>query len=87
MVDVYLSGPQPILDQVKNEELYAVLDLQDYQFGHYQLEPIIDISSWKGVTIQSIMPTIDVTINGRSESLQNNNAQSVPASATKTPEQ
>ncbi|NMB94786.1 MAG: hypothetical protein GYA26_11240, partial [Flexilinea flocculi] len=50
--------------------------------------PIIDISSWKGVTIQSIMPgTIDVTINGRSESLQNNNAQSVPASATKTPEQ
>jgi YbbR domain-containing protein len=88
MVDVYLSGPQPILDQVKNEGLYAVLDLQDYQFGHYQLEPIIDISSWKGVTIQSIMPgTIDVTINGRSESLQNNNAQSVPASATKTPEQ
>ena len=68
VVDVYLSGPQPMLDQVKSEGLYAVLDLQDYQFGHYQLEPDIDISSWKGVTIQSIMPgAIDVTINGQGE--------------------
>ncbi len=63
-VDVYLSGPQPVLDQIKDEELYAVLDLQDYEAGHYQLEPRIDISSWTGVTIQSIMPgTIDITIS------------------------
>ena len=64
-VDVYLSGPQPMLDQLKNEGLYAVLDLQDYAIGHYQLEPSIDISSWEGISIQSIMPgTIDVTITG-----------------------
>ena len=76
VVDVYLSGPQPMLDQVKNEGLYAVLDLQDYQFGHYQLEPNIDISSWKGVTIQSIMPgTIDVTINGQDGSHLDNSGQ------------
>ncbi len=65
-VDLYLSGPQPVLDQLNAEELYAVLDLQDYQAGHYQLEPRIDISSWEGISIQSIMPgTIDITISGQ----------------------
>ncbi len=75
-VDVYLSGPQPMLDQLEKEGLYAVLDLQDYVIGHYQLEPRIDISSWEGISIQSIMPgTIDVTITGEDGAISGDDSQ------------
>lgn len=75
-VDVYLSGPQPMLDQLEKEGLYAVLDLQDYMIGHYQLEPRIDISSWEGISIQSIMPgTIDVTITGEDGAISGDDSQ------------
>jgi len=64
-VEIYLSGPQPILNNVKADELYAVIDLQEYSAGHYQLTPRIDLASWEGVSVQSINPaTIDVTITG-----------------------
>ncbi len=77
IVDLYLSGPQPILNNVRAAELYAYIDLTEYSQGHYQLTPRVDLASWNGLSVQSINPTtIDVTINGSADSTE------VPASVT-----
>ncbi len=80
LVNVYLSGPQPILSVVKPDEIYAVLDLQNYEIGHYQLEPKINIGSPEGLSVQSIIPgTIDVRISKPNGSTDSNHLNPLPA--------
>ena len=63
VLDVFLSGPLPILNRINEKDLYAVLELQDKTVGQYQLTPIIDVSAFTDVSVQSVTPvTIDVTI-------------------------
>ena len=72
MVDIYLSGPQPILNTVRAEELYAIIDLTNTAAGHYQLTPEVDLASWDGLSVQSINPTtIDVAVTGNSITVEN----------------
>ena len=63
VLDVFLSGPLPVLNRINEKDLYAVLELQDKAAGQYQLTPIIDVSAFTDVSVQSVTPvTIDVTI-------------------------
>lgn len=65
-VEIYVSGPQPILNLVVPNEIYAVIDLHEYTAGNYQISPRIELGTAEGLTIQSIIPdTIDLTISSR----------------------
>lgn len=63
MIDVYLTGPQAILEKLSVKDFYAVIELQDKTVGQHQVTPQIDISAFPGLKIQSVSPvTIDVSI-------------------------
>jgi YbbR domain-containing protein len=65
-VDIYVSGPQPILNLVITNEIYAVIDLHGYTAGHYQVSPSVKLGTAEGLKIQSIIPdTIDLAIRPR----------------------
>lgn len=70
-VGVFLSGPQPILDQIDSGvEVIATVDATDREPGTYQLEPVVDIVSsdipaeeLDSIVIESVVPTlIDIEI-------------------------
>jgi YbbR domain-containing protein len=61
-VDVILSGPVPILDEMTPEEVRVVVDVSDLDLGIYQLEPQVDIIPDR-VLVEAIVPsTVEVEI-------------------------
>jgi hypothetical protein len=62
VVDVILSGPLPVLDKVKAENIQVVVDLKDKTPGMYQIMPNV-ISNLDEVTVESILPeTVEVVV-------------------------
>lgn len=61
-VDVFLSGPLPILDQLSPEDIQVVLDLTGRTPGTYQLAPNVRLT-YNELSIDAIIPSsIEVTI-------------------------
>lgn len=62
MLTILISGPLPILDGIKPEDIRVILDLTDYEVGTYQLEPVVELPS-EEVTVDSIQPgLIDIEV-------------------------
>jgi YbbR domain-containing protein len=53
LITLLISGPLPILDQLKPEDIRVVLDLTDYKIGTYQLEPVVELLS-EEISVDSI---------------------------------
>ena len=63
IVDVILSGPLPILDDLNASDVRVILDLTDLQPGTYQLNPRVEIDK-VDLLVESILPeTIEVIIS------------------------
>ncbi len=61
-VDVILSGPLPVLDNLTATSLRATVDLTDLPMGTHQLEPSIEVLA-QDVTVDTVNPsTVEVTI-------------------------
>jgi YbbR domain-containing protein len=61
-VDVILSGPLPVLDKIKAENIQVVLDLKDKLPGTYQLTPVV-ITNSDEVNVESVLPgTVEVVV-------------------------
>lgn len=61
-VDVILSGPLPVLDKIKAENIQVVLDLKDKLPGTYQLIPTV-ITNSDEVNVESVLPgTVEVVV-------------------------
>lgn len=64
-VDVYLSGPIYLLDELTFDQIIVVLDLTDRVEGTYQLAPQVESLNDK-IKVDAILPgTIEVTISRR----------------------
>jgi YbbR domain-containing protein len=62
-VDVILSGPLPILNNLNTSDVRVILDLTDLQPGTYQLNPRVEIGVPE-LLVESILPeTIEVIIS------------------------
>lgn len=62
MLTILISGPLPILDGIKPEDIRVILDLTDYEVGTYQLEPVVELPS-EEITVDSIQPgLIDIEV-------------------------
>lgn len=62
-VDVILSGPVPVLNNLKPEDIRVKIDLTGFDEGIFQLLPVVDFLP-DGVSIVSILPsTLEVNIN------------------------
>ncbi len=62
MITILISGPLPVLDGIKAEDIRVVLDLTDYEVGTYQLEPVVELLS-EEITVDSIQPgLIDIEV-------------------------
>jgi YbbR domain-containing protein len=62
MITILISGPLPILDGIKAQDIRVVLDLTDYEVGTYQLEPVVELPS-EEITVDSIQPgLIDIEV-------------------------
>lgn len=62
MLTILISGPLPILDGIKPEDIRVILDLTDYEIGTYQLEPVVELPS-EEITVDSIQPElIDIEV-------------------------
>ncbi len=61
-VDVILSGPLPVLDNLTATSLRATVDLATLPVGTHQLEPTIEVLA-QDVTVDTVNPsTVEVTI-------------------------
>lgn len=61
-VKVILSGPVPVLDNLKPSDIRVVVDLTDLELGTYQLEPRVDLLPER-LRAEAILPTtIQVTV-------------------------
>jgi len=62
MITLLISGPLPILDGIKPEDIRVYLDLTDYIVGTYQLQPVVELPS-EEITVDSIQPElIDIEV-------------------------
>lgn len=62
VVDVILSGPLPVLDKIKAENIQVILDLKGKIAGTYQVVPIV-ISNSDEVKVESVLPgTVEVVV-------------------------
>ena len=61
-VDVILSGPVPILDDLEPGDVRVVIDLAGYEIGVYQLTPAVEILPEEVQRISILPATISVTI-------------------------
>jgi YbbR domain-containing protein len=62
VVDVIISGPLPVLDKIKAENIQVIVDLKDKIPGTYQVVPAI-ISNSDEVTVESVLPgTVEVVV-------------------------
>jgi YbbR domain-containing protein len=63
IVDVILSGPLPLLDDLKASDVRVILDLTDLVPGTYQLNPRVEVDIPE-ILVESILPeSIEVTIS------------------------
>jgi len=61
-VDVFLSGPLNVLDELDPTILYVLIDLTDRGPGTYQLAPVVRLEN-ADINVDAILPnTIEVTI-------------------------
>lgn len=61
-VNIILSGPLPLLDQLKPGDIRVVIDLSNTKIGTYQLVPKVELSI-KELRVESILPgSIEVTV-------------------------
>lgn len=61
-VDVILSGPVPILDNMTPEDVRVIVDVADLELGIYQLEPQVEVIPDR-VIVESVVPsTVEVEI-------------------------
>jgi len=62
VVDVILSGPLPLLDELMPEDVRVIIDLTDDIVGVYQRVPEVQISIDE-ITVESVLPgSLEVTI-------------------------
>jgi YbbR domain-containing protein len=62
-VDVILSGPLPILDTLRSENLHVTVDMKDAKAGSYQRTPKVELAVGD-VRVDSILPgTVEVTVS------------------------
>jgi len=62
VVDVILSGPLPLLDELMPEDVRVIIDLADDIVGVYQRVPEVQISIDE-ITVESVLPgSLEVTI-------------------------
>jgi YbbR domain-containing protein len=61
-VDVILSGPVPILDDLEPGDVRVVVDLTGYEIGIYQLTPVVEILPEEVRQISILPATIAVTV-------------------------
>jgi YbbR domain-containing protein len=62
-VDVIVSGPLPILDSLRAENLHVTVDMKDAKVGTYQRTPTVELSVG-GIRVDSILPgTVEVTVS------------------------
>ncbi len=74
-VEVILSGPLPILQKLKPDDITILLDVFDLPIGLHRLQP--DVIYPDGLDLTSLIPdTVEVTIQS---------ARGAPATATPTP--
>jgi YbbR domain-containing protein len=61
-VDVILSGPIPVLDELKSSDVRVLIDLTDFTEGVYQVEPRVELDSSE-ILVESKLPaSIEVEI-------------------------
>ena len=56
-ITIIISGPLPIIDQLKPEDIRVYLDLTDYEVGTYQLQPVVELPS-EEIVVDSIQPEL-----------------------------
>jgi YbbR domain-containing protein len=62
-VDVIVSGPVPILDTLRPENLRVIVDMKDTKVGTYQRTPKVELAVGE-VRVDSILPgTVEVTVS------------------------
>jgi YbbR domain-containing protein len=62
LVDVILSGPLPVLEKIKSENIQIIIDLKGKIPGTYQIIPIV-ITNSDEVHVESVLPgTIEVVV-------------------------
>jgi YbbR domain-containing protein len=61
-VDMILSGPLAVLEQLAQDDVRVILDLSEFPVGTYQIEPEV-VTLPEGVSSESLLPvTIEVRI-------------------------
>lgn len=61
-VDVILSGPIPILDTLRRQDVHVTVDVTNLSPGSYQLTPTVQILA-SSVTVESLLPgTVEVVL-------------------------
>jgi YbbR domain-containing protein len=62
-VDIILSGPLPILDTLRPENIRVFVDMKDTKSGTYQRTPKVELTTGE-VRVDSILPgTVEVTVS------------------------
>jgi YbbR domain-containing protein len=61
-IDVIISGPVPVLEELTSEDITVSVDVRELEVGVYQLTPNVDLSV-ENVSVESILPgTVEVVI-------------------------
>jgi YbbR domain-containing protein len=81
-VDVIISGPLPVLDQLTQKDIRVIIDVTDMGLGTYQLTPKVELQN-QDLTVESILPaSVEVTLTNSSGA----HPTSTPVGGTKQPE-
>jgi YbbR domain-containing protein len=71
MVDVIISGPIPLLDNLKATDVRVYVDMSDDPAGTYQRKPQVEVKISE-LQLQSIIPgSIEIILTGKISSLMN----------------
>ncbi len=61
-ITLVISGPLPILDTLKPEDIHVRIDLTGYKIGTYQVQPVVELP-FEDITVDSIQPEmIDIEV-------------------------
>ena len=66
-VDVILSGPIPVLDELSSSNIRVLIDLTDYTYGLYQLEPLVELDVDELLVESKLPASIEVEITSLDE--------------------
>jgi len=61
-VDVILSGPVPVLNNLQPSDIRVIVDLENYQEGIHQLIPVVDFLPADVKKVSILPATVEVTI-------------------------